>query len=303
MNADLILGEVLAMFSMQALTPLFSVTKLVNAAYYQLGPDFQWPGERHDFWEVVYVDRGEAVITAEEEEYTLKAWEMVFHCPNEWHNLRAAEGKTAGVIVIAFVCDSPGMEAFRRRIIALGPQERQCLTTIVREAERAYVYFENRAPHVRLVRREDAPLGAEQLIRANLEQLFIYACRGSAAGRAEAPRMNSNALNHHSEMVERTKGFLYAHIHEKITLARVAAEISVSPSHLKRVFREQTGQSVIAYLTDMRVRRAKQMICDHQYNFSQIAEAVGFDSVYYFSARFKKYTGMTPTDYARSVRR
>ena len=50
MNADLILGEVLAMFSMQALTPLFSVTKLVNAAYYQLGPDFQWPGERHDFW-------------------------------------------------------------------------------------------------------------------------------------------------------------------------------------------------------------------------------------------------------------
>ena len=141
------------------------------------------------------------------------------------------------------------------------------------------------------------------MIRANLEQLFIYACRGSAAGRAEAPRMNSNALNHHSEMVERTKGFLYAHIHEKITLARVAAEISVSPSHLKRVFREQTGQSVIAYLTDLRVRRAKQMICDHQYNFSQIAEAVGFDSVYYFSARFKKYTGMTPTDYARSVRR
>ena len=95
----------------------------MNAAYYQLGPDFQWPGERHDFWEVVYVDRGEAVITAEEEEYTLKAWEMVFHCPNEWHNLRAAEGKTAGVVVIAFVCDSPSMEAFRRRIIALGPQE------------------------------------------------------------------------------------------------------------------------------------------------------------------------------------
>ena len=66
MNAGLILGEVLVVFSMQALTPLFSVTKLVNAAYYQLGPDFQWPGERHDFWEVVYVDRGEAVITYED---------------------------------------------------------------------------------------------------------------------------------------------------------------------------------------------------------------------------------------------
>ena len=73
MNVDLILGEVLVMFSMHTLTPLFSVTKLVNAAYYQLGPDFKWPGERHDFWEVVYVDRGEAVITAGEEEYPLKA--------------------------------------------------------------------------------------------------------------------------------------------------------------------------------------------------------------------------------------
>ena len=116
MNVDLILGEVLVMFSMHTLTPLFSVTKLVNAAYYQLGPDFKWPGERHDFWEVVYVDRGEAVITAGEEEYPLKAGEMVFHCPNEWHNLRAAEGKTAGVVIIAFVCDSLSMEAFRRRI-------------------------------------------------------------------------------------------------------------------------------------------------------------------------------------------
>ena len=79
MNADLILGEVLAMFSMQALPPLFSVTQLLNAAYYQLGPDFQWPGARHEFWDVVYVDRGEAAITADEEEFTLKAWEMVFH--------------------------------------------------------------------------------------------------------------------------------------------------------------------------------------------------------------------------------
>ena len=68
MNAGLILGEVLVMFSMQELTPLFSVTKLVNAVYYQLGPDFQWPGERHDFWEVVYVDRGEAVGMGTHEE-------------------------------------------------------------------------------------------------------------------------------------------------------------------------------------------------------------------------------------------
>lgn len=294
--------EVSHTFEKHALEPLFSVTHLVNAACYQLGPDFRWPGERHDFWELVYVDRGEAMISADDEEYPLHTWEMAFHCPNEWHNVRAAEGGSADVIVIAFVCDSPGMAAFRHRTALLGPQERQCLTAIVREAERAFLYFENRAPHVKLARRQDAPLGAEQIIRANLEQLFIHVCRRSQGEAVQARQTSANALNQYSEIVERAKNYLHAHIAEKITLGRVAAEISVSPSYLKRVFREQTGQPVITYLADLRVRRAKQMICEHQYNFSQIAEAVGFDSVYYFSARFKRYTGMTPTEYARSVR-
>lgn len=291
------------MFYPRELEEVFRVTHLINASYYRLGPDYRWPGERHDFWELVYVDRGEAVVTAERDDYLLRAGEMAFHCPNEWHNVNIRDGKPASIIVIAFVCESPAMASFRGRIIALGPQEQQCLKTIVREADRTYLYFENEAPRVKLVRREDAPAGGEQLIRSCLEQLFVYISRRDADIQIEARFLSSNARNHREAMVQRAQSFLSDHMGERITLDRVAAEVNVSASHLKRVFREQTGQPVIAYLTDLRIRQAKRMIRDRQLNFSQIAEAVGFDSIYYFSARFKKQTGMTPTEYARSVRR
>ena len=282
---------------------MFSVTHLINAAYYRLRPDFLWPGERHDFWELIYVDRGEVVIRADRDDYLLKAGEMAFHCPNEWHGVTIYDGKPADVLVIAFVCESPYMASFRRRIILLRQSEKESLSTIVREAESAYKFFENEAPRVLLIRREDALPGAEQMIRTCLEQLFIHIYRRSENIGIESRFIASNAQNHQAALAQRAKDYLAAHLGEKITLAGVAAEISVSPSHLKRIFREQTGQPVITYLTELRIRAAKRMIRERQLNFTQIAEAVGFDSVYYFSARFKKFTGMTPTEYARSVRR
>ncbi|MBQ8859401.1 MAG: AraC family ligand binding domain-containing protein, partial [Clostridia bacterium] len=66
-----------------------SVEELYTVHYFEYSNTYRYPGESHDFWECVYVDRGEVVITAGEEELCLSRGEILFHAPNEWHTLRA----------------------------------------------------------------------------------------------------------------------------------------------------------------------------------------------------------------------
>ena len=87
------------------------------------------------------------------------------------------------------------------------------------------------------------------------------------------------------------------------TLEALAAQVNISVSQLKRTYKDQTGSSVIAYLTKVRISEAKRLIRESNHNFTQIAELTGYDNIYYFSRRFKEETKMTPTEYALSLRR
>ena len=289
-------------FLLHPLEPIYCVTHLVNASSYHISASFRWPGERHDFWELVYVDRGEVIVWANENEYLLKAGEMIFHCPNEYHNVLPYCGKPADIIVIAFVCESPQMSAFEQRIILLGGAEKDCLARIVKEAEKAYVFFDNNAPAVRLIRREDAPTGAEQLIRCELEQMLIHMLRRNESIPMKVRKLSSNSANYSASLAQRAEDYMRQHYGQKLTLKDIAASLNISVSQLKLVFREQIGTSVIGYLTELRMKEAKRLIRENQFSFTQIADIVGYESIYYFSTRFKQVTGMTPTEYARTLR-
>ena len=289
-------------FMLHPLEPIYSVTHLINASSYRLNANFTWQGERHDFWELLYVDRGEVTVWANDNEYFLQAGEMVFHCPNEYHNLLPSRGRSADVIVIAFVCKDPQMSVFQQRIMLLDGPEKECLARIVKEAEKTYAFFENEPPAVRLVRRDDAPAGAEQLIRCELEQMLIHMLRRNVNIPMKGRIISSNSANRNAMLAKRAEEYMRQHYGERLTLRNIAASLNISVSLLKLVFREQTGTSVIGYLTDLRMKEAKRLIRENQYNFTQIADIVGFESIFYFSARFKKVTGMTPTEYARTLR-
>ena len=290
------------MYTLHKIDHLYFVTHLVNLSYYKLPKDFVFEGESHDFWELIYVDQGEVEIAAGNTQYLLKAGELAFHCPNEYHNVVNHEHNSANILVIAFCCHSQHMKSLEHRILFLGPQEKQCLALISKEADTAYRHFDNVAPQIDLTKREDAPYGSDQIIETALEQLFIYICRRNENIRFEDRGIPTHHLHHHAELAAQAVSWLNDHLREKITLSILAEALNVSVSQIKRVFRDQLGTTVVAFLTDLRISEAKRLIREREYNFTQIAEAVGYDNIYYFSTQFKKQTGMTPTEYSRSVR-
>lgn len=289
------------MFLMHELEQTYCVTHLINIAYYYMPPDYTSLGELHDFWELVYVDKGEIIVQAESTDYLLKAGELAFHRPNEYHNVRIYDNKPANLIIIAFHCDSQAMAFFENRIAFLEQREKQCLRIIVKEAESTYQFFENQSGYVNLVKTNTAAFGAEQIIRANLELLLIYMRRRDRGIGIES-RGLQNRLHNSAELAEHVRTYLRAHLSEKITLDSLASALNISVSQIKRIFKEQTSTTVIAYLTKLRITTAKRLIREHDMNFTQIAEAVGYDNICYFSSQFKRQTGMTPTEYSRSMR-
>ena len=63
----------------------FNIEKIITIFYMEFPKNFYYEGERHDFWEMVYIDKGKMVCTADQNRFILKSGEMTFHKPNEFH--------------------------------------------------------------------------------------------------------------------------------------------------------------------------------------------------------------------------
>lgn len=82
----------------------------------------------------------------------------------------------------------------------------------------------------------------------------------------------------------------------------VAREIGISRDHLRHVFKEETGKTVLDRLTDIRMERARRLLDEGALKVYEIAERVGYRNGQYFSQVFRKTTGMTPLEYMEKRR-
>ncbi len=102
-----------------------------------------------------------------------------------------------------------------------------------------------------------------------------------------------------AQRIRRAVEYLHAHYDEAMTVETCARLCALSRHHFIRVFREQTGLSPYAYLTQVRMREAAQLLEDTQIPVSQVARRCGYEDELYFSRLFRKKTGMAPTKYRK----
>lgn len=86
-----------------------------------------------------------------------------------------------------------------------------------------------------------------------------------------------------------------------IGLDRMAEKVELSPNYLSAIFKQTTGSSFIDYLTDIRMKKAKEALLDFSISINEIASSTGYSSSQYFSRVFKSNVGMTPTEYRKNT--
>lgn len=100
-----------------------------------------------------------------------------------------------------------------------------------------------------------------------------------------------------SKYIEEAISHLRAHYGEELTIADTAAAINLSEGYLSRLFKKETGYTFNNYLTLYRIHTAMHLLQDCHKKVYEVSEEVGFADTTYFSTLFKKFVGLTPSEY------
>lgn len=108
-----------------------------------------------------------------------------------------------------------------------------------------------------------------------------------------------NSFNHKSIklIMKKALDFLEEHYTEQISLNEVAEHTFVSTYYISRMFKKELGKNFVDHLNEIRIQKAKELLKDVKYKTYEIAEMVGIPDAHYFSKLFKKYEGVTPSEY------
>jgi AraC-like DNA-binding protein len=284
-------------------TPLrrvLNIDKIVSLHYYEYVKDFKGREEAHDFWELVYCDCGELEIVADGKKHVLRQGEIIFHKPNQSHNILAL-GVFASVFIVSYECLDAAVAFFEDKILTLDDTEKEIMAEIFREGKAAFEGPYDLIVQEQLIRKEVQRLGAEQLIKNHLEHLLIHIMRKYTEKPGEYEETIIPNNHNERELVDKIIAYLYDHIYERISLNELSYHLSFSKSHMERVFKEHVGRGIISYSIKLKIDEAKKLISENKYSFSEIAAMLHFCSLQHFSSAFKQYTSMSPTQYSKSV--
>ena len=281
-----------------------TINRIISVHYFQYMSDFSFPGESHDFWELVCVDRGEIDALAGDRRLTLKKGNILFHKPNEFHNVLTNGKVSPSLVVIGFECHSPAIKSFEDQLMSVQDTEKELLAQIIVEARNTFSgRLDDPYQEELIFNSEPLTFGSAQLISHYLEQLMIHLYRRYFS--YSLPVRSSRFLAEASsgnDTYNRIVRYMEEHLGEHMTIDRICRDNLVGRSQLQKLFRDTKGCGVIEFFSMMKIDTAKQMIRDNQLNFTQIADRLGYNSIHYFSRQFKQITTMTPSEYATSIR-
>ncbi|RKN84298.1 helix-turn-helix transcriptional regulator [Paenibacillus ginsengarvi] len=278
----------------------FVIHKLITCYYFELAKNYAFAGESHDFWEFLYVDKGEFIVETGRESRLLRQGELLFLEPDLFHATRANGTIAPNIFIVSFECRSPRMQFFKEHFwYRLEERERELLAVLMEEGENAFGPDYSVPPRKRLVRKQDAPVGGEQLFVLTLEMLLIRLVRLETETKVKAKLPTSTGDKSDSDIADLIIAYLEANLNQDITLEQICHSFGIGKTQLSILFKKKTGCSVIEYISQLKIAKAKAYIREDVYNLTEIAELLGYNSLHYFSKHFKKITGASPSEYSK----
>ena len=243
---------------------------------------FLFPGESHPMAELTYVDQGALHSVADGQDLLLKQGDLVIYGPGQWHMQYADIGVAPRFVTLSFDVSGVELEPLLNRKFTAPQSVVGVLQNMLREQERMDTY-------------------SNDIILSQLNYLLLLLLREAAAPKG-TKLQTSNAIHSENEIIRQAQQFISSHIREKLSVPLVARQVDVSPSYLTALFHKNLQISPGEYIRRIKLQESKQMIRENNLNFTEIAAELQYSTVHHFSRQFKEKFGITPTEYAKSVR-
>ncbi|WP_234405490.1 response regulator transcription factor [Paenibacillus sp. IHBB 10380] len=97
--------------------------------------------------------------------------------------------------------------------------------------------------------------------------------------------------------VQRALAYIHDHLDQSLSLSQVAKHVHMNTNYFSEVFKRETGQNYIEFVTQAKLRKAMSMLSETPAKISEVANQIGYEDIKHFNRLFKKFTGQTPSEY------
>lgn len=282
-------------------TNRIEISGIYTFYYYEHANNYYCSGERHNFWELIYVDTGDILARTDTESHLVPHGSVIFHKPMEFHAMEAINNKPHNILVITFETNSKDMSFFENKVISLNLKHKKILSRLIKEFAKIFgPNLQTRSHHDEIF--EEGGYGAMQLGIGYLEQFLVELIRDSYCQDNKSSQRSIEKKNTNETFIDDILQFLEQNINTNITLTDICEHFHFSKSYICEIFKLHTDKSVIDYYIDLKIAAAKMMIREGGMNFTQIAETLGYTSVHSFSRTFKQREKISPREYVNSIK-
>lgn len=249
----------------------------------------------HDFTEFTYILSGKGKYLVDGETYDVEAGDIIMCNPGVKHKNIMVNPKEPTVEFFAGFTDFHFRNMPANSII-LKDNGHVLHTSALTKQEISKHCYEMIAEN------DSSQVGKYFMLKAHLMQILLLIVREIT----EEEDVNQKSCNfesyNKSYAVKRIINYLNENYENKISLDKIAHNMYLSPVYISKIFKEETGESPINYLIKIRLEKAKDILeTSDSGSIKNIANSVGYDDVYHFSKLFKKYYGISPLHYKKTM--
>ncbi len=289
------------MFETQQIKHEIEITGFNSIYYFEFGKDFSHAPERHDFWEMVYVDSGRVNAVTNGMGCALEQGQAIFHEPAETHAHVSDNRVSNNMLVISFTTDSEIMKYFKSKTFTLDKTAKTLLSLFLEEAKNALGKIPDNYENKDNLHFLPTVFGSTQLLQCYFTEFLIQLIRSGDAFSKDVLSSKKSRDIANNSLSELICEYMKSNIHSQLSLKEVCEHFLLGKTQLCKIFRESTGQSPMEYYMELKIKRAKQLIREKTYSVSEISDMLGYSSIHNFSRAFKKAVGLSPTAYSKSV--
>lgn len=245
---------------------------------------FNFSGETHNFWECVYVNKGEICVSADEKVYDLVEGEIIIHKPLEFHKFHINSDEGVNLIVFSFSLDGTLSDFLRNKIIKLSDDEKHILHLLLHYVsthknplsndQRDFLDFDNQYPDYL------------QTVRSYIYLLLLSFTTNNSAVKT--------LKTFDSIIYQKAVRYMTENIEHNISIPEIAKFCNVGTTFIKLTFKKYSGISVHNFFLKLKMRYAVELL-KNGHNVTEVSMMLGFCSQPYFSSAFKREFGYPPS--------
>lgn len=258
-------------------------------------------GESHDFWECTYVRDGNLCNCVDGKVYNMEKGDLIFYKPMEFHQHYVEDGKKAETFFFSFSLEKCPEDFARDAVYKLNSKQRKIMEKIIGFSLEA-------VSNVTFTEEEIAHQKSEYINYEFIKPLLAFGKNitdmATVTNYIEELFLD---LYNTKNVVEEADSFLAGiykkavfymnnHISDKVTIADIAKYCCISETSLKKVFYQIANTGVHKYFVQLKITQAI-ILLKNKVSAYEISQQLGFASQAYFSAAFKRETGLTPREY------